>query len=239
MDPYKILGVSKDVTEKEIQQAYRQKARKHHPDAGGDAWAFQQVQQAYEAIMDARGGQPSIPKSSSKPATSAKSKQASSKQASAKQRTQKSRQTEPTKTSSAKSPQPSSGVKHVAGTDNRQQPIAAKVPYWIRHLLTGELPLQNEVTVFILVGVLDIFMTYILLRFGAVEANPFARPFLGRWGFNGLIYFKMVTIAFVTVMAQVTAQYRMSSGKKILTYGTVIVGIVVAYSIMLLIQHRM
>lgn len=245
MDPYKILGTPKDATASEIQRAYRQKARKHHPDAGGDAWAFQQVQQAYEEIMRARSNQASKAPASSKPPASAKSPTSAkperprSSQANAKQQTGKNRQSNSAKTSGTKSSNWRNRPKQLEGKASHLEKVAAKVPYWLRHLFTGELPLQNEVTVFILVGVLDIFMTYILLRFGAVEANPFARPFLQRWGFNGLIFFKMMSITFVTVLAQVTAQYRMSSGRKILTYGTAIVGIVVIYSIMLLAQQRL
>ncbi len=50
MDPYKILGIDSNASIEEIRRAYRDKAKKYHPDRGGDAWAFQQVQQAYEML---------------------------------------------------------------------------------------------------------------------------------------------------------------------------------------------
>ncbi len=96
--------------------------------------------------------------------------------------------------------------------------------------------MQTEVSVFILVGVLDIVMTNLLLRHGAVEANPVARFFLNNWGFRGMIAFKMVTITFVIVIAQIVAQHKMSSAKRILYLGTAIVGIVVCYSAVLLLR---
>jgi hypothetical protein len=42
------LGVSRDVTERELKAAYRRKALETHPDQGGDQEAFRQVLRAYE-----------------------------------------------------------------------------------------------------------------------------------------------------------------------------------------------
>ena len=50
MDPYKILGIETDATPEEIRRAYRRQAKKYHPDAGGDVWVFQQVQDAYDEL---------------------------------------------------------------------------------------------------------------------------------------------------------------------------------------------
>ena len=40
IDPHKVLGVTPQATLGEIRDAYRQKAKKHHPDAGGEDWSF-------------------------------------------------------------------------------------------------------------------------------------------------------------------------------------------------------
>ena len=63
MDPYKVLGVSRDATDEEIKKAYRKLSRKYHPDAnvGNPNQAafeekFKEVQQAYNLIMDQRQG---------------------------------------------------------------------------------------------------------------------------------------------------------------------------------------
>ncbi len=50
MNPYKILGVSSTASFDEIKKAYREKAAKHHPDHGGDQWAFEQITQAFEFL---------------------------------------------------------------------------------------------------------------------------------------------------------------------------------------------
>ena len=56
IDYYKILGLSKDATEKEIKAAYRKLARKYHPDLNpGDKEAelkFKQINEANEVLSD-------------------------------------------------------------------------------------------------------------------------------------------------------------------------------------------
>lgn len=61
LDPYKILGVSRNASDEEIKKAYRRLSRKYHPDANinnpNKAQAeekFKEVQQAYEQIMKER-----------------------------------------------------------------------------------------------------------------------------------------------------------------------------------------
>ena len=53
---YSMLGVKKDASEREIKQAYRRLARKHHPDVNpGDKSAeakFKQINEAYEVLSD-------------------------------------------------------------------------------------------------------------------------------------------------------------------------------------------
>lgn len=53
-DPETILGVPAGASLSEIRDAYRQKSLKHHPDKGGDEWAFRLVSRAYEILSTAR-----------------------------------------------------------------------------------------------------------------------------------------------------------------------------------------
>ena len=52
MDHYQTLGVSPQSDTKEIKTAFRKLASKHHPDKGGDAEKFKELQQAYEVLSD-------------------------------------------------------------------------------------------------------------------------------------------------------------------------------------------
>ena len=53
-DYYKILGVTKEATEKEIKSAYRKLARTYHPDVNPSAEAkFKNINEAYEVLGDA------------------------------------------------------------------------------------------------------------------------------------------------------------------------------------------
>ncbi|CAM2944515.1 DnaJ domain-containing protein [Legionella worsleiensis] len=51
-DYYKILGISRNVTTREIKTAYRQKAVSLHPDKGGDEQQFKQLAEAYAVLSD-------------------------------------------------------------------------------------------------------------------------------------------------------------------------------------------
>ena len=49
---YKILGIAKNATEKDIKKAYRKLALTHHPDRGGDEENFKKISGAYEILKD-------------------------------------------------------------------------------------------------------------------------------------------------------------------------------------------
>lgn len=61
LDPYSVLGVSRDASMDEIKKAYRKLSRKYHPDANINnpnkeeaEEKFKQVQQAYDQIVRER-----------------------------------------------------------------------------------------------------------------------------------------------------------------------------------------
>ncbi|MGZ3381597.1 MAG: J domain-containing protein, partial [Isosphaeraceae bacterium] len=54
IDPQAVLGVPADATLEQIRDAYHQKCKTFHPDAGGEEWAFRVLVQSYELLSTAR-----------------------------------------------------------------------------------------------------------------------------------------------------------------------------------------
>lgn len=107
-----------------------------------------------------------------------------------------------------------------------------------RFLFRDRLPLERETCWFILANVLDFFATYLLIRKHRFEeANPVAGWFLEGWGpVKGLLAYKLSMVAFVCVIAQIIARKRLAAARRLLWFGTAVVGAVVLYSLFLLLR---
>jgi len=51
--PHEVLDVAPDAPDNVVEAAYREKTKDHHPDHGGSPEAFQRLQRAKEAMLDA------------------------------------------------------------------------------------------------------------------------------------------------------------------------------------------
>jgi hypothetical protein len=108
------------------------------------------------------------------------------------------------------------------------------------------LPLQRESSLFLIVSVLDVLMTSILVEdlTGVTgqtifyESNPVARYFLAGWGLAGIVYFKFLTVGVVEVIAHLVALKKIDVARRLLEFGTLVVSVVVIYSMFLLVTHR-
>ena len=49
---YRVLGISLKATDAEIRKAYRDGAREHHPDKGGDPKRFDAIKKAFDVLID-------------------------------------------------------------------------------------------------------------------------------------------------------------------------------------------
>lgn len=101
---------------------------------------------------------------------------------------------------------------------------------------------ETELSWFILVSVLDIVMTFLILRYSAegrtrnamIEGNPVARWILHSYGVGGMAIFKLLVTAVVCVIAEIVGRHRPVVGRNLLRFGTLVVGGVVVYSFLLL-----
>ncbi len=112
------------------------------------------------------------------------------------------------------------------------------IPSILRVILARELPLEAETVRFLIVSIGDIFLTYYLLSGGGfTEANPIARFFIESWGPKGMVYFKFSMVSVVAVIAQIIARNRLETARRLLNFATVVVTIVLLYSLYLIIKH--
>ncbi|WP_417847699.1 DUF5658 family protein [Thalassoglobus sp.] len=105
----------------------------------------------------------------------------------------------------------------------------------LKRLLLRQLPLEAETSMFILVNMIDFFMTYWLLQADLVrESNPIANYFLAHWGpIKGMLYFKLGLVVVVCLIVQVVALKDLKKAAWVLNFGTVVVSGVVIYSLIL------
>jgi hypothetical protein len=61
IDPHTVLGLDRDAGLDAIHEAYRRKSKKHHPDLGGDEWAFRIVVRAYELLTQRNPAPAKVP----------------------------------------------------------------------------------------------------------------------------------------------------------------------------------
>ena len=124
--------------------------------------------------------------------------------------------------------------------------ITNRFIFRLRKIVGGELPLETETCRFVLISLLDLFMTFLLLYFSnrgmmrnvVVESNPVARYFISGWGTTGLVWFKIGMVTLIVLATQVVAAKRPVVAQLVLNGAALFVGSVVAYSVFLLVQNR-
>lgn len=88
-------------------------------------------------------------------------------------------------------------------------------------------------------------MTFLILRYSGegrtrnvmIEGNPVARWILHSFGIVGMAVFKLTVTAVVCVIAEIVGRQKPVVGRNLLRFGTLVVGGVVVYSLLLLRQN--
>ncbi|KAL1507881.1 hypothetical protein AB1Y20_007488 [Prymnesium parvum] len=112
---YAVLGCDPSASDKELQSHYREAARRLHPDRGGEKVAFQQLQAAYEQILQQRKAQGGAP--ASRGPRPAKSKAASKKEKAAAAKKEKASAAKAEKRAADEAEVESEGEKKAVGAD--------------------------------------------------------------------------------------------------------------------------
>lgn len=101
---------------------------------------------------------------------------------------------------------------------------------------TGEpLRLARESALLLVLSTLDLLMTYALLRRGLrfYESNPVADWWFARWNMAGMTAFKFLVVSVAIVACEVVERRRPGLGRKVVRFGALAAGLVVAYSLAL------
>ena len=99
--------------------------------------------------------------------------------------------------------------------------------------------LEFEKTLFVVVNLMDVVMTFNLINTGAFyESNPIAEHVINNWGMVGMLGFKLLLVAFVLSIANVVAIWKLETSRKLLMFGSFMVGSVVSYSVFLMMSFQ-
>ena len=104
--------------------------------------------------------------------------------------------------------------------------------------------IENDAVWFIVANALDAAMTWIALMRGGgpglrmVEGNRIAAYFLNHWGFKGMFGLKLAVVTMVCLIALFIARRNLQTAQRLLKLGTIIVILVVFYSVRLYFQVR-
>ncbi len=101
-----------------------------------------------------------------------------------------------------------------------------KKPFWKKNVL-----LEKPTRAFVALNIMDLVMTFFLLNHGGFrESNKIADFFLDRWGIAGMVWYKIIFVMLIVVIAQIVARERIKTARWLLYFGCLAMGGVVIYS---------
>ena len=109
----------------------------------------------------------------------------------------------------------------------------------VRELGGQYLLLDEPIAAFLLVSLLDLLVTYALLRQGDGfhEANPVARWWFARWNIAGMTVFKFLLVGAIATLCELVERRRPGLGRRVLRLACLTTTAVVAYGLWLLLRH--
>jgi len=106
-------------------------------------------------------------------------------------------------------------------------------PFWQKNLL-----LEKPTRAFVALNIMDLVMTFFLLDHGGFrESNKIADYYLDRWGIVGMIWYKIIFVMLIVVIAQIVARKNVKTASWLLYFGCIAIGGVVIYSAYLYFAH--
>ncbi len=99
--------------------------------------------------------------------------------------------------------------------------------------------LDEPIATFLLLSLLDLLVTYALLRQGVdfYEANPVARWWFARWNIAGMTIFKFLLVGLIATLCELVERQRPGRGRGVLRIACLTTAAVVAYGVWLLLRH--
>ena len=99
-----------------------------------------------------------------------------------------------------------------------------------QNILILKLKFHTEYALFIVLNMLDVFLTMLIIGRGGVEVNPLARWFLMHTGKAGFLIYKIVLMLFVIALCELVARKRKRVARLLIWFGILALLGVVAIS---------
>jgi hypothetical protein len=98
----------------------------------------------------------------------------------------------------------------------------------------GTLLFPDRYVWLVLFSALDVFMTFVILSLGGLEANPVADWILQRFGIAGMTVFKFVLITVVILICEYVGRRDREAARRLTVYGLALTMMPVVFALILL-----
>jgi len=110
------------------------------------------------------------------------------------------------------------------------------------NLFLRRITMPAESIALVLVNLADVVLTWAIIvdpTMGGYESNQIAAFWLVRAGLPGMVAYKFFLVGFVLVICELIHKYKPVVARRLMTFLCVIVGVVICYSLALVVKHHM